>query len=154
MSQSDFTSMRQRYATFFGDKPSPEDAIAGLESSLDVTLPDDVKEISRFFRGTLLGGIGHYLFDGSSSSTNIVHETTRLRSAIDLPRRFIVLAEPDESLIVLDVDSGIVTWCDNFDVSRLDGSSEMLGKPDTWPSYAEFFEHLLDEEAEEREESG
>lgn len=153
MNLDDLTAMRHRYATFFGEEPPPEDAIAGLESSLDVTLPDDVKAISQFFRGDLLGGISHYSFDGSSSATNIVNETTRLRSAIGLPHRFIVLAEPAESLIVLDVDSGVVTWCDNFDVSRLNGSSEMLGKPDTWPSYAEFFEYLLDEEGEERGES-
>jgi len=74
----------------------------------------------------------------------------RLRSAIDLPHRFVVLAEPAESLIVLDVDSGVVTWCGNFDVSRLDDSSKMLGKATTWPSYADFFAFLLDEEGEER----
>ncbi len=79
-----------------------------------------------------------------------MNETLRLRSAIDLPHRFIVLAQPSESLIVLDVESEGVIWCDNYDVPRLDDSSKMLGTPDTWPRYAEFFEFLLDEEEEER----
>ena len=154
MNEDDLTVMQQRYAAFFGEELPPEGAIAGMESALDIALPDDVSAISQFFRGDLLGGISHYSFDESSSATNIVNETTRLRAAIGLPHRFIVLAEPAESLIVLDVESGVVTWCGNFDVSRLDGSSKMLGNPDTWPSYAEFFEYLLDEEVEERGESG
>lgn len=75
MNHGDLTAMRQRYATFFGEEPPPGDAIAGLESALEVTMPDDVKAISQFFRGDLVGGISHYSFDGSSSATNIVNET-------------------------------------------------------------------------------
>lgn len=150
MNKDDLTKMRRRYASFFGEEQTSEEAIAGLESSLGVVLPDDVKAISQFFRGDLLGGISHYSFDGSSPATNILNETSRLRSAVALPHRYVVLAEPDESLIVLDVESGTVTWCDNFDVSRLDGNNKMLGKPKMWSTYAAFFGYMLDMEDDER----
>jgi hypothetical protein len=152
MDHKDLTDMRQRYAAFFGEESLRDDAITELESSLGVILPDDVKAIAVFFRGDLLGGISHYSFDGSSPATNVVERTLSFRSAVDLPHRFLVLAEPAESVIVFDVESGVVTWCDNFDVSRLDDTSKMLGKPNTWLSYADFFRFLLDEEAEERSE--
>jgi hypothetical protein len=150
MNQKKITQMRQRYTTFFGEEPLRLGVIADLESTLGLILPDDMKSITQFYSGGIVGGISHNAFDSIGPATNIVNETQRLRSGIDLPHRFVVLAEPDESLIVLDVDSGAVTWCGYFDVSRLGDSSKMLGKPSTWPSYADFFEHLLDIEGEER----
>ncbi len=154
MDESNLASLRQRYVALFGKEPSPAGAIADLESSLDVGLPHDLKAIAEFYSGGMLGGISHNAFAAGVAATNVAEETLRLRAAIDLPHRFIGLAEPAESLVVLDIDSGVVTWCDNFDVSRLDDSSKMIGKPSTWPSYAAFFEYLLDEEGEERGEQG
>ncbi len=150
MNDKNFTNLRQRYAALFGVEPSKDGAIADLESSLGITLPDDVKAISQFYSGGIVGGISHNAFDGSGRAANIVKETLRLRAAIELPNRFIVLAEPSESLIVRDVESGVVTWCDHSDVPRLEDRSQMLGQPNVWTSYAEFFEFLLDEEDEER----
>lgn len=150
MDQDALTTFRQRHTAFFGERSLAEGSIADLELSLGVVLPDDVKAISQFFRGHLLGGVSHYSFDPRFASWNIAEETIRLRTAVNLPDWFVVLAEPDESLIVLDVDTRAVAWCSAFDVSRLDGSSKMLGATDIWPSYAAFFEYLLDMEDEER----
>lgn len=152
MDEPNISNLHQRYVAYFGAEPSPTGAIAKLESLLDVGLPRDLKAIAEFYSGGMIGGISHNAFATGVAATNIADETLRLRSAVRLPDRFVVLAEPAESLIVLDVDSGIVTWCDSFDISRLDDSNKMVGKPRTWPSYAAFFEYLLDEENEERRE--
>lgn len=147
-------SLRRRYVAYYGEEPAQLGAVVCLETALGIVIPRDMKAISKFYSGGILGGISHYSFESSSRETNaIICKTLSFRLAISLPHRFIVLAEPAESSIVLDVKSGTVTWCDNFDVSRL-GSSEMLGKPDTWPSYAAFFEYLLNMEDEERGEQG
>lgn len=150
MDDNALKKLHQRYVAYFGDEPTRPEAIAELESSLGVILPDDMKAVAKFYSGGIVGGISHHSLDGNSPATNLLQETLRLRSAINLTHRFLVLAEPSESLIVLDVDSGVVTWCDDYDVLRLDGSSQMLGKPNTWPSYADFFEFLLDEELADR----
>ena len=84
------------------------------------------------------------------SAANIVAATLELRSAINLPHRFVALAEPANSLIVLDTDTGSVTWYDANDVAYLDTPQEMSAAPDTWPTYADFFEFLLDREDEQR----
>jgi hypothetical protein len=101
----------------------------------------------------MLGGISHHAIARSSPATNVVEETARLRNAIDLPRSVIVLAEPPESLIVMDTaaskGSPAVMWIDANDATRL-GSLQSLHQPQVWTSYAGFFEFLLGREEEER----
>ena len=54
---------------------------------------------------------------------DIIDETIRLREAVNLPMRFIVLAEPPESLIVLDTKNiPSVIWFDTVDISRIEES--------------------------------
>lgn len=77
---------------------------------------------------------------------NIIDETIRLKETVNLSRRFIVLAEPPESLIVLDTENNpAVIWFDALDISRIEEKS-FITKPDEWDSYADYFEELLEEE--------
>ena len=104
----------------------------------------------------MLGGVSHNAIDTSGPATNVVEETLRLRSAINLPQRFVVLSEPPNSLVVLDckcraTNAPTVIWCAAHDVERF-GDLTAMSNPETWPTYAEFFSYLLDEEEEEREE--
>jgi hypothetical protein len=113
MSEVDFDNLRDRYASFFAEEPAPDGAIEAIESALDIVLPDDLKEIGKFYSGGMLGGISHVGIEPSG----IVAETLRLREAVNLPRRLLFLAEPSESLIVLDCeastsDAPSVIWCD------------------------------------------
>jgi hypothetical protein len=66
----------------------------------------------------------------------------------------LILAEPPESLIVLDCESKThgtpaVIWCDAQEVRRLNDVTT-LSKPGVWQSYMDFFKHLLKEEETER----
>lgn len=149
MNETEFDRLRQRYVSLFGEEPSPIGAIEALQTSLDLKLPGDVVTIAKFYRGGFIGGKSHHAF-ATGAASNITDETQRLRAAANLPHRFIVLAEPANSLIVLDVESSVVTWCDANDVVHLNDSSKMSSPPETWPSYADFFSYLLDEEEDER----
>ena len=158
MSATDFDNMRERYISLFGEEPAHDSALEAIQSALDVTLPDDVKKIAEFYCGGILGGISHNSLEATGPATNVVDETQRLRRTINLPHRFIVLAEPSESLIVLDCESNAtggpaVIWCDANDVGRVDHVPSMSNLPGTWPSYSAFFSYLLDEEEEERGEA-
>ena len=155
MNATHFDNMRERYISFFGEESVPDGAIDAIESALKLILPDDVKKIGTFYRGGMLGGKSHNALEPTGPAMNVVDETLRLRSAIQLPHRFVVLAEPANSLIVLDTESRAsgapaVIWCDANDVVYLDDVSAMATHPETWPSYSAFFEYLLDEETEER----
>lgn len=149
MNETEFHRLHQGYVSLFGEEPAPIGAIDSLQSSLSVKLPSDVRKISEFYGGGFIGGKSHHAF-ATGAATSIAGETMRLRSAINLPHRFVVLAEPANSFIVLDVESGVVTWCDANDVVHLHDSSKMSNPPETWSSYADFFAFLLAEEEEER----
>lgn len=119
--------------------------IENIENILEITLPDDFKEISRFFNGGCLGIVDNYSFS-QGEWNNIIDETKRLRAAVNLPQKFIVLAEPPESIIVMNVeDIPSIIWCDATDIHNLETKSYM-SNPTIWRNYSDFFGDMLSDE--------
>jgi hypothetical protein len=146
---------KERYQRLFGAEPAEVGACDDIEKRLGVPLPLDLRQIAEVYAGGLIGGIEHNSLADHGPATNVVDETERLRRNATLPHQLVVLAEPPDSLIVLRTVSSEeceVIWCSAFDVARLANPSS-LTKPDIWSSYIGFFEHLLDLEEEERQES-
>jgi hypothetical protein len=147
--------LRSRYVALFGFESTEASELDFIEKELGVRFPDDFKEVSKFYRGGMLGGISHNAIAGRGPATNIADETKRLRDTAGLPHSFVVLAEPPASLIVMNTEESsstpAVIWCDAIDVSRL-GTFHGMHNPQKWASYAEFFGFLLDTEDQERAE--
>lgn len=138
--------MKRRYEVLYPLDGIDNKELLEIERKLTIKLPESFCEIATFFSGGLLGDISNYSFTSVNNSPNIIDETIRLREAVNLPMRFIVLAEPPESLIVLDTKNiPAVIWFDAVDISRIEGKS-FITKPDEWDSYADYFEELLEEE--------
>lgn len=111
-------------------------------------LPEDFKEIALFYSGELIGGLSLFSYD--KDTPNIIEETLRLRQEIQFPQAFLFLAEPAESIIVLDtVNTPCIIWCDSIDVHQLHDRS-FQSAPDTWNTFSDFFDYLLIQEQEER----
>ena len=143
-------SIKERYNLLFPDDSITLDTPTIIEQRLQVTLPDDFKEIASFFNGGLIGGISIFSYD-QMMPTNIIEETLRLREGVQFPHSFLFLAEPAGSMIVLDTaKSPSVIWCDSIDVYSLhNGSFQIV--PDIWNTFSDFFDYLLNQEEEERE---
>lgn len=141
--------LKERYLSLYKADTSSAEDISWVENTLSVRLPDDFKAISTFYTGGFLGGISHHAMFSATNPLNIVSETLRLRKSINLGTEYIVLAEPAESLIVLNVcKSPAVIWCDANDAEHL-GTGELSTPPDCWENYASFFSYLLEREASE-----
>ncbi|RMR08293.1 hypothetical protein ALP94_00655 [Pseudomonas savastanoi pv. glycinea] len=141
--------MKERYLSLYKADTSSAEDIRGAENSLGVRLPEDFKEIATFYTGGFLGGISHHAMFSATNPLNIVSETLRLRKSINLGMEYIVLAEPSESLIVMNVcKSPVVIWCDANDAEHL-GTGEFSTPPDCWENYASFFSYLLEREESE-----
>jgi hypothetical protein len=145
-------ALRYRYIKVFGIEPSDPGEVREIELRLEVTLPGDFWFISTFYGGGMLGGISHHAISDRGPATNIVDETERIRKALGLNNDIVVLAEPPESLIVMDLiqgsDRAIILWLDGWDVGHLP-DRKFQGNPQSWNSYSEFFAFLLDREADE-----
>ncbi|EPM67874.1 hypothetical protein A584_20098 [Pseudomonas syringae pv. theae ICMP 3923] len=141
--------LKEKYKSHYDLESGSKEAIESLEKKLKIKLPLDFKKIAIFYNGGLLGGVSHHAISSEKNPLNIVDETRRLRKAINLAAEFIVLAEPPESIIALDISSApAVIWCDAIDAENLN-TKKFSTQPDYWESYASFFSYLL-----EREESG
>jgi hypothetical protein len=60
----------------------------------------------------------------------------------------VVLAEPTDSLVLLDSEangSPTIIWCDAHDLPKLP-AIESMTTPNIWPTYADFFAYLLEQE--------
>ena len=95
-------------------------------------------------------------FVPSAPFDNVGDKTVELRNSIGLPTCYVVLAEPPESLIVLQTESDehaptTVIWLSAQDAGRL-VRGESLTDADYYASFTDFFETLLQMEREDREE--
>ncbi|MBC3948939.1 SMI1/KNR4 family protein [Pseudomonas sp. DOAB1069] len=142
-------NLKEKYLSLHKADTSSAEEIRWVENALSVSLPDDFKEIATFYTGGFLGGISHHAFFSAANPLNIVSETLRLRKAINLAKEYIVLAEPAESLIVMNLSAPpAIIWCDANDAEHL-GTGEFSTPPDYWENYASFFSYLLEREASE-----
>lgn len=145
---SNILDLKKKCLATLGSNGISNQELKQIESLLSLSLPDDFKLISEFFSGGTLGVIDNYSFV-QGPWDNIIDETIKMRNSIDLPHQFIVLAEPPESLIVLNVESSpSVIWCDAIDVCHLEDNLYEV-PPDTWNSYKDFFSKLLSDEDSE-----
>ena len=134
-----------------------EDALEGcsnddlhkVELNLDITLPDDFKEISLLYSIDYLGGISNYQVVRDGNTLNLIDETLRIRNAIGLPHEYVFLAELDSSAILLNtVKQPHVIWVDSIAIGRLNQLESH--EYDAWENYQDYFEYLLQEEILER----
>lgn len=137
--------IEERYESIYGKEPVQGNTILEIENILGVKLPTSFKEISKFYSGGLLGGISHYEIAIKGMADNLLRRTLELRKEINLSHRYLVLAEPPESIILLDtISQPEVFWCNSefvYDIVKYD-----MSHFDTWRDYADFFLYLLNEE--------
>ncbi|WP_199884117.1 SMI1/KNR4 family protein [Anaerosinus massiliensis] len=142
--------LKERYLNLQPSDGVNDAILSEIESILNVKLPNDFCEIATFYSGGYLGEISNYSFSNNhDGSTNIIEETIKLRNSINLPLRYIVLAEPPESVIVMDTENiPPIIWCDAVEVRKLNDKS-FITKPNEWNSYTEYFAQLIEDEEDD-----
>lgn len=142
----DINKLKDRYILLFNeiDGVSTED-LNKIESELQINLPNDFKEIASFCNG----GIDLHSFS-TDNPINLIGETLRIRKSVGIPHRFVILAEHDMSIFVMDTQNKpSILWIDSIEITKLE-KQDFISRPDTWNDFSDFFEYLLDEEEEER----
>src|SRR5574344_1492599 len=110
--------LRNRYLALFPVDGIDKSKLFSIEKILSVKLPSDFCEISQFYSGGMIGDVSMYSFN-LDDVDNIVEKTILLRKSINLPNDFIVLSEPDESLIVMETSKKpSILWIDATDAKN------------------------------------
>ncbi len=130
------------------------DAVDVVEAHLGVRLPDAVREGMQIWSGGEgLGGIQMRSWDPDVDARwSIPEETLRIRDALAWPPRFVYLAEQAESVIVLDADSGRVSWFPSVLAPKLESESLPENGASIWPDYLSFLLELCELEASDQAE--
>ena len=128
--------------------PTPQEDFEVIEHELGVRLPTDLRRLGTVYAGGAVGGIPHYDFTLEHPEESVTQHTLRLRAAINLPDRYVVLSEPPASLVVLDTRADAagasrVIWLSQVDAQRLSTGEAFLAKSVIYPSYADFFAEML-----------
>ena len=148
--------LKKRYLKLHPSKGLNTKQVQAFKNKLSITLPDDVKNILDFYDGYYgLAYLSMYSFDQSGVGWNICDETLRLRQSINLPKNLIVLAEPDESIILMEITNGSevtskVYWLGAGDAYNLAESKPLEDNPMIFKTFTDFFSYLLDEEEKRR----
>lgn len=122
-----------------------EQELLKIEETLEVKLPHDYCEIAKFYGGGQIGIVSMYSFK-IEDNDNVVEKTQQLRTCVNLPYEFIALAEPDESIIVMNTKKEPrILWIDATDVENI-ATGKFESKPDVWKTFEEFFAELLEQE--------
>lgn len=138
-------NLKQRFLQIQEPDGTMPNEIEAIEKRLSVRLPVDFRYIASFFSGGMLGCIDLFAFS-PMISPNIIDETLRLRRSIQLPPDYLFLAEPPESIIVLNTKAvPAVLWLDAVDVNCLPDQS-FQNPPDMWKNFKDFFIYLLEQE--------
>jgi len=146
---NDMNELLNKYRALYDIDGISKDYLDKIEYDLQIKLPNDFREVSSFYSGGDVGGknIHSFLF---SDSTNLIGETLRIREAVGLPSRFVVIAEQDESIIVMDTENKTsIIWLDSVEITKLE-EQDFISEPDVWENFSDFFNHILDDEEEER----
>jgi len=125
-----------------------------IEKALNIVLPNDFKEITKYYSGNILGTI--YFFNLELfGEFNIVEQTIFYRHKIKLPFRYLPLYEESDGFIIMETQDdprkpSPVIWCAVEDVYNLCEDKPLIYNPTIFPNFTDFFEYLLDQEEQER----
>jgi hypothetical protein len=161
MNQEKINSLKEKFFQLF---PSGENAglnaddIKHIEEILKIYLPKDFVSIARFFDGN--NGIifnNMYSFNPANVDWNICDQTIKLRKSVNLPHNLLVLAEPDEGVVLMEIVSGNefsskVYWLGIGDAHNLIEGKSLEDNPTIFSSFTDFFAYLLNEEEKRRAE--
>lgn len=114
-----------------------------VEDKLGVKFPDDFKNLSFFCSYEFFN-----IFDTYSFPSGVINETINWRISANLPSDYVVLSENGTSAVLMKLENegSTVIYCSLEDAGNLCEGKRMEYKPTIFPSFADFFEYLLEEE--------
>lgn len=146
-----------KYLALFSGRKVSEENLKYIEDMLDIVLPEDFKAIANVYDGyEEIAGQSLFSFDPNIEDWNVVSKTLFYReSDCNLPARYLALREESENFVVLETqpiatETARVIWCSLSDAYNLEDIRKMEDNPIIFPSFADYFGYLINEEEQMR----
>lgn len=126
------------------------DKIGNVEKQLNITLPKDFKEIC-----INCSYESFYLYSLFNFETEVIRETLEIRKEYHLPNNYLILDQDDPGPILMKITSNgnaEVIMCSYRDFLNICDGKPYEENPIIFPTFADFYSFLLDEEEKMREE--
>lgn len=138
------------------DKGISFSELDAIEKKLQIILPNDFKEISKYYSGGFLGSQSIFNFTADEKDGyGIVSRTLTYRNSVHLPMHIVAFYEEHGFIYMETQDNASklspVIECSIEDVYNLASEKPLLYNPTIFPSFTDFFAYLLDQEEAERE---
>lgn len=149
--------LKERYLKLHPEDAIDESSLREVEQLLKLHIPDDFKQISKFYGGGYLGGYSIFDFEKSKGDYNIADKTIFYRNSdLSLDRKFIALSESEVNFVVFDVEAnggkGEVYMYGIPDIYNVCDGSGPKCDYDYFPCFTDFFEYLVEREEESQKE--
>lgn len=121
-----------------------------IEKKLNVILPEEFKYICRHYTYEHLGEF--YSIFGEENYS-IIGETLTYRQTLNLPHKFLRLAEDEVSLTFMETNKNsenpsLIYWISIEDCETFCKSKSLESDYDLFPSFTDFFENLIERKEE------
>ena len=144
----------EKYKRFFPiDSVAPAELVA-VQHRLSVVLPSDLKAISSVFGGNTLSLMPQLAIGMVDHCESITQRTLAARNGVSLPHEFIILAEFDESSVLMETKEDAelptpVIWLDSCEVGAIAKVGIPVDAYRMYPSYTDYFSMLLSDQLSE-----
>lgn len=156
INQGRLAKILDRAKSYNISQPLSLEEINNIEKELEICLPNDFKQLCSKYSYEYFGNFSYYNFL-PDTKYSVKNETLDFRSYLKLPHDYIVLAQGDVDILLLKTPTSdnisFVIWCDHEDLDNICKGGSFQYNPTIFPSFADFFEFLLDEEEKARTEN-
>jgi hypothetical protein len=144
--------LEKRIISDFGVRPLSTERIHEVEQALNIKFPE------LFIRLNELCSYEHsnfgFFYFGGDDIDSVIETTLGVRENYENSENFAVLYLDDAGIVLLNVadENASVTWCSVYDMENVFNNTPLSANHQFFPTFADFFNYLLDEEEAERSE--
>ncbi len=142
--------LEKRIEKMFGNHPITAEEISAVESTLKIKFPDIFVRLNKVcsYEYSNLVGFLNFRRKGTYS---LINDTLGVRKYYEgNSEKFVVLYSDDAGIFLLNTgdEKASVMWCSIYDIENVFNDRPLEYDYDFFPTFADFFTYLLDQEEE------
>ncbi len=146
-------ALEKRIIKILGNHSLKNEEINNVENSLNIKFSDIFLKLNKLCSYEYAHTFSFFNF-GKNGPDSVIETTLGIRENYQNSENFIVLYLDGAGIVLLNVadEKSPVIWCSVYDIENVFNNLPLTAKHQFFPTFADFFTYLLDEEEEMRRE--